>query len=154
MAKRQQSNRREYLTVEGFNPEDSGTCEILLSYNRIQAVGRRGLGFAKECGYTLPMILQNPTAVFEGLRRGSDEDRLPNDDSGWRCYCGRPSVAYDGNGKEMPPWPDEVFLVFVSAEKVAYNWRWEKCDPDNPELPLDHSVGEDEPGTRFRRRLC
>jgi hypothetical protein len=44
------------------------------------------------------------------------------------------------------PYPGQVYLVFLNDEKVAYNWRWEKADPDQPGLPMDH---ED----RFKQRL-
>jgi hypothetical protein len=39
-----------------------------------------------------------------------------------------------------------VYLVFVNDETVAYNWRWEKADPDQPTLPVGHA-------TRFKKRL-
>jgi hypothetical protein len=37
-------------------------------------------------------------------------------------------------------------LVFVNDEGVAYNWRWDKADPDEPTLPVGYQ-------TRFRKRL-
>jgi hypothetical protein len=39
-----------------------------------------------------------------------------------------------------------VYLVFVNDEGVAYNWRWEKAEPEQPDLPVDHQ-------TRFKKRL-
>ena len=77
------------LAVE---PKDgTTTCEVQISFERMQTVGRRSLGHAKECGLILPMILQKPTAIFEGLRRDEDEDRRG---FGWRCYCGVPDQSY------------------------------------------------------------
>jgi hypothetical protein len=67
-------SRRDYLTIEAMNPADGQTCEVLISFNRMQTVGRRSLGHAKECGFIVPAILQKPTAVFEGLRLDEDED--------------------------------------------------------------------------------
>ncbi len=89
------------------------------------------------------MILQRPTAIFQGLRRDEDEDRTG---AGWRCYSGRPDKAFAADGTERRPYPGQVFLVFVNDEGVAYNWRWEKADPDNPDLPVDHAI-------RFKQRL-
>ena len=152
MADKQKKTRREYLTVEAIDPSSGMPYDVLISYDRIRAVGRRSFGQAKECAYTVPMILQKPTAVFEGLRRDTDEEIASMSTSGWRCYCGIPETAYNADGKSVPAWPGEVFLVYVNHDSVAYNWRWEKCDPDEPGLPADHSVGEDEAGTRFRRR--
>ena len=91
----------------------------------------------------MPMILEKPTAIFEGLRRDEDEDRWGY---GWRCYCGQPEHAYRSDGSLAPPYPGQVYLVFVNDEQVAYNWRWERADPDNPRLPIGHE-------TRFKQKL-
>jgi hypothetical protein len=136
MAKSEES-RRAYLTLAAIEPKDGTlTCEVLVSYDRMQAVARRSMGQAKECGLIVPAILQRPTAIFEGLRRDEDEDR---DGYGWRCYCGIPEHSYRPDGSEARPYPGQVYLVFVNDERVAYNWRWEKADPDNPRLPLGHA---------------
>ncbi len=109
----------------------------------MQAVARSGLGHAQECGKIVPAILQRPTAIFEGLRRDEDEDRWG---FGWRCYCGLPEHSYRSDGAAGRPYPGQVYLVFVNDEQVAYNWRWEKADPDDLTLPLDHAL-------RFKQRL-
>ena len=138
------SSRRKYLTLLAIEPKDGSlTCEILVSYDRMQAVAKRSLGQAKECGLILPAVLQTPTAIFEGLRRDEDEDRAGY---GWRCYCGIPAHSYRTDGSEARPYPNQVFLVFVNDDGVAYNWRWEKADPNNPRLPLDHAI-------RFKQQI-
>jgi len=119
------------------------SCEIQVSFDRMQAVGRRSMGQAKECGFILPRILERPTAIFEGLRSDEDEDRRGY---GWRCYCGIPEKSYRPDGTESRAYPGQVYVVFVNDERVAYNWRWEKADPDHPDLPIDDE-------TRFKRRL-
>jgi hypothetical protein len=136
-------SRRDYLTVEAINPIDGKTCEVFISYDRMRTVGMRSMGHAKECGYIVPAILQKPTAIFEGLRRDEDEDPKG---VGWRCYCGIPENAYHSDGAKRAPYSRQVYLVFVNDDGVAYNWRWEKADPDDPNLPIDHQ-------TRFRKRL-
>jgi hypothetical protein len=73
-------SRRTYLKLKARRPE-GGECEIQISYDRMQAVGRRSMGQAKEAAYIVPFILQSPTAVFEGLRRDEDEAR---EGYGWR----------------------------------------------------------------------
>ena len=137
------NSRREYITVEAVGPTSGGVCDVVISYDRIQAVGRRSMGHAMECAHLVPTVLQRPTAIFEGLRREKDEDRGVG---GWRCYCGMPGRAYRRDGTERIPWPGQVYVVFVNHEHVAYNWRWERCDPDNQDLP-EHWQD------RFRRRL-
>jgi len=136
-------SRREGIMLEAVNPIDGKTCQVQISFDRMQAVGRRSLGHAKECAYIVPMILQQPTAVFEGLLRDEDEDRRGQ---GWRCYCGIPDVSYRQDGSQSPPYPGQVYLVFVNDENVAYNWRWEKSDPRDTSLP-------DRYATRFKKRL-
>lgn len=136
-------SRRDFLSIAALNPIDNATCDVFVSFDRMQAVGRRSLGHVKECGYLVPEILQQPTAVFEGLRRDEDEDRGA---AGWRCYCGVPAHAYRTDGSATRPYPGQVYLVFVNDEGVVYNWRWEQADLDDPLLPVDHQ-------TRFKKRL-
>jgi len=136
-------SRREGSRLEAFDPKTKGNTEVFVSQERMQAVATRSLGQAKECGYLMPQILLSPTAVFEGLKEDDDEDRRG---VGWRCYCGVPDKAYHPDGSQRPPYPGQVFLVFVNEDRVAYNWRWEKADPENLELPQNHAQ-------RFRRRL-
>lgn len=137
------SSRRDHLTLEAVNPADGKACGILVSHDRMQAVARRSMGHAKECGLILPMIIQQPTAIFEGIRQDEDEDRQGY---GWRCYCGIPESAYHSDGTKRTPYPNQVYLVFVNDESVAYNWRWEQADQDDPKLPKNHEE-------RFRKRL-
>jgi hypothetical protein len=142
MADKEES-RRKGLILQAVNPVDGKVCEVQISFERMQTVARRSLGHAKECGYIVPMILQKPTAVFEGLRWDEDEDPRG---VGWRCYCGIPERSYSSDGTPGRPYPNQVYLVFVNEEGVAYNWRWEKADADDLGLPQNH-------GTRFTQRL-
>ena len=129
--------RREYLKLEASN-SDGTITEVQISYLRMHTVARRSMGQAKECGLIMPEIIQNPTAMFEGLRWDEDEDPDPHGAAGWRCYCGIPSQAFHADGTSRPAYPGQVYLVFVNDEKVAYNWRWEKADPENQGLPIGH----------------
>jgi hypothetical protein len=138
-----ESSRRKYLTLQAIDPVDGKMAEVLVSFDRMQAVGKRSMGHAKECGIIVPTVLQKPTAIFEGLRRDEDEDQRG---VGWRCYCGIPDRAYHSDGTERSAYPGQVYVVFVNDEGVAYNWRWEKADPDDPKLPENHA-------TRFKSRV-
>ncbi len=137
------SSRRKRLEINAVDPTDGKLITVLISYDRMQAIGKRSVGQARECGEIVPKILQEPTAIFEGLCQEDDEDLRG---TGWRCYCGIPPYAFHRDGSERRPYPGQVYLVFVNDERVAYNWRWEKSDPDNPKLPQDHQ-------TRFRKNL-
>jgi hypothetical protein len=137
-------SRRQYLLLDAIDPQTGKlkAC-VQISFDRLQAVAHRSLGHASECGFIVPMILQRPTAIFEGLRQEADEDRKGY---GWRCYCGVPDRSYRADGTEAPPFAGQVYLVFVNDEGVAYNWRWEKADADDPHLPQNHAQ-------RFKKRL-
>jgi hypothetical protein len=134
--------RRQLLTLEAIDPDNGRTCGVMISYDRMRAVAARGMGAAKEAGEIVPFILRQPAAIFEGLRDDRDEDPKG---CGFRCYCGIPTTAFSTDGSPRRPFPGQVFLVFVNDEGVAYNWRWDKSDPDNPRLPADHT-------TRFRSK--
>lgn len=112
----QESTRRSRLTLRAIDPVDGKECQVFVSFDRMQAVGRRSLGHAKECGYIVPAILQHPTAIFEGLRRDADEDTRG---FGWRCYCGVPAQAFRSDGTAIKPYTNQVFLVFVNDQSVA-----------------------------------
>ena len=135
--------RREYLKINAIDPANGKFLEVQISFNRIQTVGKRSQGHASECAYIVPQILQKPSAIFEGLCLDADE---PHRGYGWLCYCGIPTCSYTTDGQTKDPWPNEVFLVFINDEKVAYNWYWTACDDDNHDLPKDHD-------TRFKKRL-
>jgi len=136
-------SRRAGLSLRAVEPHSDASCEVHLSFDRMQAVAKRSLGHAKECAFIVPHILQNPTAVFEGLRRDEDEDSRG---VGWRCYCGIPERSYASDGTAGRPYPNQIYLVFVNDERVAYNWRWEKADADDSSLPQAHAL-------RFKQRL-
>lgn len=136
-------SRRKYLQISAIDPVTGKPCLVQLSYDRMNTVARRSLGQAKECGYIVPATLQKPTAIFEGLRTDEDEDRRG---VGWRCYCGVPAKAYRTDGSERDAWPGQVFLVFINDERIAYNWRWEQADADDPKLPIHYRE-------RFKGRL-
>ncbi len=127
------NSRRKYLQLEAASPGTQENCVVRISFDRMQAVARRSLAHVKECGNIVPFILQHPTGIFEGLRR--DEDKRGY---GWRCYCGIPEVAYHSDGTPRSTYPGQIYVVFVNDDGVAYNWRWEKCDPDDFSLPIDY----------------
>lgn len=130
------------VSLRAIDPSTGKDTVVLVSHRRMHIVAHRSLGHAKECGILVPFTLQQPTAVFEGLRKDEDEDRRA---PGWYCYCSKPNCSFNENGEEQPPYPKQVFLVFVNKERVAYLWRWAKADAADDGLPENHE-------TRFDRR--
>jgi hypothetical protein len=88
-----------------------------------------------ELADTVRWALLHPRALFRGVR---DLEREIAED-GWLCYVAIPSHAYDHKtGKKYPAWLGEVFMVFVTEERVVYNWYWCKCDGRESHLPADY----------------
>ena len=133
--------RRQYLKVRAIDPDSGRSITVLISHYRLHEIKKRGVGAVMEAGFTVPYILQHPTAIFEGLCRDDDEDARGY---GWRCYCGIPTCDFGIDGQELGTRPNKVFVVFVTDDFVAYNWRWLKCDPSDSKLPINHK-------TRFKR---
>ncbi len=89
------TNHPPGLSVLGGNESRWPHGQVQISYHRMQAVGRRSMGHAKESRLIVPAIFEKPTAIFEGLRHDEDEDR---EGVGWRCNCGVPEQAFHPDG--------------------------------------------------------
>ena len=141
--------RRDGLTLKAIDPADGKYYDVTISYRRLhEFIKPRGLGAVLETRYTVLEVLQKPTGIFEGLCADADEPRQNdrNRGVGWRCYCGIPAHDYEEDGTEVPPRPNKVFLVFITDELVAYNWRWEECSSDDPRFPVNYQA-------RFKEQL-
>ena len=133
-----------YEHLYAVNPTDGSMFTVKISCKRMQIVARRGAGHIHEMAYVLPEVLTKPKAIFAGLRRDEDEPKT-DDDYGCLCYVGKPSRAFMSNGQQIEPWHDQVFLVFVNDKNVVYNWRWEKADTVNLDMPREYNK-------RFRKK--
>lgn len=125
--------------LPAFNPIDCQQWTVSVPTAHIELIWRKGMGQSRELAELVPPVLLRPIAVFRGLRDRESAEGL--------CYVGVPSRAYNySTGQRLPPWPGEVYLVFVNGARAVYTERWEKCAPDNPELPEGY-------GSRFVERL-
>lgn len=89
-----------------------------------------------EAAKAVPEVLENPKAIFEGIRWDQDSDTRSDADD-WLCYSGIPSQAFHQDGNPRRPYDGEVLLVFMNSDHVIYNWRWERCDDDDTTMPED-----------------
>ena len=76
------------------------------------------------------LTIEGNGSIVGPMREEGEED--------WLCYCGLPSHGYRRNGDRISAPEEEVYLVFVSADRVAYNSRWERCDQGNSKFPEDY----------------
>jgi len=137
--KDKKKSRKGYVSIAAIDPRDGQSWDLLVANRTIDEIGaRQEPDRVKTLAYLVPHCVQHPTAIFEGLRDEDDEGL---------CYVSRPPHRYVGKaGHEVPPPPDRVFIVFVSPDRVIYNWRWEPCDTEDSDLPVGHAG-------RFDRRL-
>lgn len=133
------------LLYPAFHP-DGKPLTVRITRQTLLRRARLGEWMLNELEVTVSEVLERPDAIFEGIRQEEDENKGPNG-AGWWCYAGIPSTRYvDYLSGARKPTADEVYLVFVTDENVAYNLRWESVGSN-----LDW-LGEEHPD-RFRRRI-
>ncbi len=127
--------RNGYMSIEAVCPHDGKIWDVYLSLEKAKWVTSNGMGATLELAETVRDGLRNPRRIFRGVR---DDDREIDDD-GWLCYISRPSVAYDRKRHvKVPAWDNEVFMIYVTDERVVYHWGWYACDNQDPDLPVDY----------------
>jgi hypothetical protein len=148
MADERTLERSDREIFPAINPADGSLFDAYITMRRAAWVAKRGKGAVWEMAHTVTAVMCRPFSVHEGIRWEEDEDRDKNSDvDSWLCYCGHPSTYYDPNSvSPQPAGSDDVFLVFLNKERVAYHWRWDDADDDGSKLPFGHA-------TRFQRRV-
>lgn len=137
--------RSDRYPFPAIDPTSGASFEVFVTDRKAAATAKRGQGAVLEMANCVKHVLNKPLAIFEGIRWDADEDNFSDCDS-WLCYCGvPPHLYYPNETRPRPPKPDEVFLVFVNSDRVAYHWRWEKADKDGTGLPNGYL-------TRFRKK--
>jgi hypothetical protein len=136
------TSRRDPFSFDALDPSGV-TYKVLIREKRLLALAKLGPAALLEARHLLPQALQAPTVIFQGLRWEGDEDK---DRPGWRCYVSKLKFMYDKRGDVVASDPTEVFLVFVNDQMIAYNWRWEAADQDDPEIPINS-------GSRFHEKI-
>lgn len=140
--------RTDRQAFPAVNPANGSTFDVYITMRRAEWVAKRGQGAVWEMAHTVTEVLRTPSAIHEGIRWDEDEDRGcdQNVDS-WLCYSHRPAHYYDPkSGRKLPSDPDDVFLVFVNKDRVAYHWRWDRADDDGSGMPSGHL-------SRFRKKV-
>ena len=132
------------LIFSAFNPEGP-PFTVKVTRQRLRFLAQSGAWRVEEATQTVGEVLNRPLAIFAGIRQEDDENKGPNG-VGWWCYAGVPSTRFLQGGSVRTAKSDEIFLVFVTDEFVAYNSRWELASP-RPEWFQDGYL------ERFRRRI-
>ena len=132
------------LIFSAFNPEGQ-PFTVKVTRQRLRFLAQSGAWRVEEATQTVGEVLNRPLAIFAGIRQEDDENKGPNG-VGWWCYAGVSSTRFLQGGSVRTAKSDEIFLVFVTDEFVAYNSRWELASP-RPEWFQDGYL------ERFRRRI-
>ena len=133
------------LRYAAFHPSEKPFA-VRITQRKLQQWASLGEWRLKELEVSVSEVLEQPDAIFEGLRKEEDEHKGP-DGAGWWCYAGIPSTRFvDSGGGARKPGDNEVFLVFVTDQDVAYNVRWEKVESNQEWLRAEHPE-------RFQRQI-
>ena len=131
----EKKQRRGYSSLDAIDPNDGGMWQVLLKDGKMDYVASQGHGAAMELADTVRWTLLHPRALFRGVR---ELDRDVAEDK-WLCYVAVPGHAYDHKtGRKRAAWPGEVFMVFVTEERIIYNWYWYESDRNESHLPDDY----------------
>lgn len=133
------------LRYEALHPS---AMPFTVRVTRPKLLQRASLGewMLKELEVCVSEVLEQPNAIFEGLRKEEDDHKGP-DGAGWWCYAGVPSTRFlNYGGGARKPTDTEVFLVFVTDRDVAYNFRWEVVELNQEWLRTEHPE-------RFKRQI-
>ena len=119
-----------YYAAEGMDVCDSGMADFGVSASLLKHLEQYGPRWKFHDAKLIPEALQDPTTVFEGLKRDGMEDAY--------CYASVPSQRWVRDRIEAPFPPNTVILVFASKRPWGFavlDWERREADHDNPGCP-------------------
>jgi hypothetical protein len=119
-----------YLGLSGLCPSGDGKCQFIVSQQHVEHLQRSGPQWKFNNLHVLPEILNDPSVIFEGLKR--------DDFEGGFCYGGHVSKRMQSTTIELPPPPEMVAVVFVrprGRENIVLDWEWRPEHSDKPGWP-------------------
>lgn len=82
--------------------------------------------------YIVPKACSDPTRIYQGVREEGEQE--------WLCYCSLPLTRYTGiSGTETKSEENEVFLVYVNADRCVYAFNWEQTEAQNSGIPKNEA---------------
>ncbi len=113
-------------------PSDPGAVwAVRIPVGLVESLRKVGLKYKFLQLSLVRSVLLNPSAVFQGYGRSDGfHDAF--------CFVGSPKndVATQVDVRVPPP-KNMVFVVFVTADGIVTEWRWEPESAENPEFPRD-----------------
>lgn len=128
-----EKTRRGYVSIDARDPHDGGSWQVLVSDEKAKHTARKGKGHVHELADTVRWTLKFPTRIYRGVRQEEPEI----DETEWLCYVARPPHGWDLKRHiQVNAWPGEIFMVFVTDERIVYHWCWDKVDPRDGSKPI------------------
>lgn len=115
---------------EGRDPDGKPGASFFMDRTELDVIRRDGPDWKLEDARFIYETVQEPDAIFEGLRRPGQHKSL--------CYCVRPTHDPDATADEGLPRYGVVFAVFARSGVggfVVFDWEWRQEDPEAPGHP-------------------
>jgi hypothetical protein len=121
--------RTGYHKIQAIDPHDGKFWDVRVSLERVRHITSRSRGQAMELAHIVPEVLLQPTAIFQGVRDEGEKD--------WLAYCGLPSHSFDRHGDRRLLREDSFYFIFINADRVVYNFRWDMGRSGNSRFPAN-----------------
>lgn len=120
---------KAFATQEGKCPESEGKCEFKISTEKIKWLHKYGPDDKFYNLQNVPFAINNPRAIFKGLKRDGHETSF--------CYAAKPARRFIDDTNSEPLRAGFIFLVFVCPNLEIFNWRFERAESGGT-LPENH----------------
>lgn len=120
------------------DPSDGGAWNLRVTPKFLERCRRVSESELKTLAYTVPSTCADPTIIYQGIRQEDEQE--------WLCYVGMPLSRFSSTGRKESTDENDIFLVFVNAERRVYGFAWERSATPNSGIPRDER-------TRFDRRV-
>jgi len=123
--------RTGYYSIEGFWPGERSPIEFYVAQQKVDYLQRCGQSSVYYGLHSAIEVLKAPGAIFEGLQREGQG----------RSYCFSGVPRRYSEDTEMPPPPGMVFVVYMTSNRVIFEWRWERQAPAAHGRPVGFDCG-------------
>ena len=126
---------------EGRNPDGTPGASFFIDRAELDLIAEDGPAWKLEDARFIYEAVQEPDAIFEGLKRPNQTQSL--------CYSVRPTHDPEDEGSEGPPRYGYVFVAFARPGVggwIVFDWEWREEEADSPGHPVDWE-------THFERQL-
>ncbi len=121
--------RKGYFSIESIGDDGKAITAFVSRELVSNVLAKRGEWMTKQLQHLVPIALKSPDAIFEGLR---DKHDL------WRAHILNKRFTFNFIGtpaRRVEPKTGTVFVVYLNADRVVYNWAVVENDKDDPRFP-------------------